>query len=183
MISPAEREFVIEQLDQTRDALLRLLRGLSRDQLLYRPDPERWSIAENVEHLLVVEKRLVGAIEKVLQDSPDLSRCCAMSDAGVLHIVSKVEQPMQSPVHSLPKSRWPAETLVQEFAAARQCTRDFTNTVNGDLRRHFFPHPFFGDFDCYQWLLLIGAHCHRHTTQSEAVRNSSSFPNEQAITA
>jgi len=176
MISPAEREFAVMQLDQTRDALLRLLHGLSRDQLLYRCDPARWSIGENVEHLMLVEKRLVGGITKTLETLPDPSRRCAMSDSGVLHVVANVEQALESPPNFQPELRWPAESLPREFEVVRQHSRHFVCTVDGDLRRHFIPHPFYGDFDCYQWLLVIGAHCHRHTAQSEAVKAHHSFP-------
>ena len=170
MITDAERAFAVKQLDQSRGRLLRILQGLSPEQLLYRPDPERWSIAENVEHLTVVEKRLIGGIDKMQQEPPDLSRQCALCDAEVVWLIGNVVNPVKAPERVLPTLRWPVETLVQEFETTRQGSRDFTSTTSGDLRHHFIPHPFFGDLDCYQWLLAIGAHCNRHCTQSEAVR-------------
>lgn len=175
MISAEEREFVINQLDETRDALLRFLDGLSCEQLLYRPARERWSIAENVEHLVLVEGRLVG--DKALQAPVDPSKCCAMSDADVMRVVAAVEKPLQSPPPFQPELRWPPETLTREFETVRRRSREFASGVKGDFRRRFFPHPFFGDFDCYQWLLVIPAHCQRHTAQSEAVKSSPNFPN------
>jgi hypothetical protein len=181
MITEAERAFAIKQLDQSRARLLHILQGLSSDQLLYRPDPGRWSIAENVEHLVIVEKRLIGAIDKILAEPPDPSRQCALYDAEVVWLIGNVVDPVKAPERSLPTLRWPAETLIQEFEAARQNSREFTHATAGDLRRHFIPHPFFGDFDCYQWLLAIGAHCNRHSAQSEAVRMSRGFP--QSISA
>jgi uncharacterized damage-inducible protein DinB len=172
----AEREFAVKQLDQTRERLLRLLQGLSRDQLLYRPQLGRWSVAENVEHLVVVEKRLVGAIERLSQEPPDFSKRRAMDDGEVIKQVGTVVERVQSPAHSLPTLRWPAEELLREFQTTRQRTRDFTSATNSDLRRHFIPHFLFGDLDCYQWLLLIGAHCNRHGAQSEAAKASPGFP-------
>jgi uncharacterized damage-inducible protein DinB len=171
-----EREFAIKQLDQTRERLLSVLHGLSRDQLLYRPEPGRWSIAENVEHLVVVEKRLVSAIDKLLQEPPDLSKRCSMDDSEVLRQIGTVVNRVQAPERSLPTSRWPAEELSHEFETTRQRTREFTSAVQGDLRHHFIAHYLFGDFDCYQWLLLIGAHSNRHSAQSEAVKASPGFP-------
>ena len=176
MITPDERQFAIQQLDQTRELLQRVLRGLSRDQLLYRPGQGCWSIAENVEHLVVVEKRLVSALERLLQEPPDLSKRCAMDDGEVIRQVGTVVKRVQSPAHSLPTLRWPAEELLQEFERARQHTREFTSAVQGDLRHHFISHFLFGNLDCYQWLLLIGAHSNRHSAQSEAVKVSPNFP-------
>lgn len=151
--------------------MLRVLEGLSPEQLLYRAEPGRWSIAENVEHIVVVEKRLVGAIEKLLPEPADSSKQCSMTDAEVVWRITTVANPVQAPERALPTLRWPAPSLVQEFEAARQQTRDFVSATAGDLRRHFINHFLFGDLDCYQWFLLIGAHCNRHCTQSEAVRN------------
>jgi DinB superfamily len=176
MITDAERTFAVKQLDQSRGRLLRLLQGLSAEQLLYRPEPGRWSIAENVEHLVVVEKRLVGAIEKLLPEPPDVSKQCSMADAEVVWLIGNVVNPVQAPERVLPSSRWPAQSLVQEFETARQNTRDFASATAGDFRRHFINHFLFGDLDCYQWLLLIGAHCNRHCAQSEAVKLSRAFP-------
>lgn len=176
MISQAERDFAIKQLDQSRGRLLRLAEGLSPDQLLYRPDPGRWSIAENVEHVVVVERRLLGAIDKLLQEPPDLSKQSALSDAEVIWRVSNVVSPVKAPERALPTMRWPAETVLQEFETLRQQTQDFVSAVAGDLRHHFINHFVFGDLDCYQWFLMMGAHCNRHCAQSEAVKLSRGFP-------
>ncbi|HWX55996.1 MAG TPA: DinB family protein [Verrucomicrobiae bacterium] len=178
-MTQADREFAIKQLDQTGERLQRILRGLSQEQLSYRPEPGRWSIAENVEHLVVTERRLVSAVDKLLQEPPDLSRQCSMADEEVVRQVGTVRERVQAPAHSLPSSRWPAEALLPEFETTRQRTRDFTSATNGDLRHHFMPHFLFGLLDCYQWLLLIGAHCNRHSAQSEMVQASPGFPQLQ----
>lgn len=177
MISQAERTFAIKQLDQSRKRLLRVVEGLTPEQLLYRPDAGKWSIAENVEHLILVERRLVGAIEKLLPEPPDLSKQCSMLDAEVVWQVGNVVNPVQAPERALPSLRWPAQDLLQEFETARQQTRDFIGAIQGDLRHHFINHFLFGDLDCYQWFLLIGAHCNRHCAQSETVKFSRAFPN------
>jgi hypothetical protein len=163
-------------LDDTRDGVLRMLDGLSSEQLLYRPEPGRWSVAENMEHVIVVEKRLLTAIEKLLPEPPDLTTQPAMSDQEVLHQIGTVINRVQSPERSLPTSRWPAEELSKEFETARQNTRSFMTSTNGDLRHHFIRHLLFGDFDCYQWILLLGAHASRHTNQSKGVIASTNFP-------
>ena len=118
MISTTEREYAITQLDQTRERLLGILQGLSRDQLLFRPDPGRWSVAENVEHLVVAEKRVVGAIDKLLEEPPDFSTQRGISDEEVVKKVGTALERVQSPSHSLPKLRWPAEQLLKRPASA-----------------------------------------------------------------
>jgi len=176
MITPAEREFALKLLDDTRDGVMRMLDGLSSEQLLYLPEPGRWSIAQNMEHLIVVERFVVPAIEKLLLNPPDLTTQPAMDDQDVLRKVGTVVNRVQSPERALPTSRWPAEQLSREVEAARQYTRNFVSSTNGDLRRHFIRHFLFGDLDAYQWLLLIGCHSSRHTNQSKGVIASPNFP-------
>jgi uncharacterized damage-inducible protein DinB len=176
MMTPAEREFVLRRFAETRERLLQTVHGLSREQLLYRPKPGRWSVAENVEHLAAVEQHIVGAIKETLQAPADLAKGSAMEDAEILRMVGTVVRAVQAPPRALPRSRWPCEQLAQEFESIRDRTREFTATTDGDLRRHFIAHFIFGELDCYQWLLLLGAHCDRHCAQSNAVKACAGFP-------
>ncbi|HKX27713.1 MAG TPA: DinB family protein [Blastocatellia bacterium] len=176
MISPSEREFVLSQLDRTRERILGNLQGLSPDQLLFRPEPGCWSIAEHVEHLVIAEKLRVAAIDKLLQEPPDLSQQSSVSDEELVRQVGTVVERVQAPPHVLPTLRWPPEELWREFETTRRQTRDFTVAINGDLRHHFIGHFLFGNLDCYQWLLLIGAHCNRHSTHIEGVKTAPGFP-------
>lgn len=179
MITPDEREFALKLLDETKDRVLGVMQGLSADQMLYRPDPACWSVAENVEHLIVTERRLVTGIEKLLQGQPDLATRCSLTDADVLRRVGTVETPAQAPVVVVPTMRWPAESLPDEFATARARTLDFVRATTADLRHYFIRHFVFGDLDCYQFLLLLGAHARRHSAQAERVKASSGFPLQQ----
>ncbi len=176
MITRGEREFVLRLLDETEGRVLRVLQGLTVDQLLYRPQPGCWSVAENVEHVVVTERRLVGAIEKLLQGRPDLEKRYSLTDAEVLRQIGTVVERVQAPAYVLPTLRWPAESLSQEFETARRRTREFAMATAADLRRYFINHFLFGDLDGYQWLLLIGAHSQRHSAQAEAVKASPGFP-------
>jgi hypothetical protein len=176
MVTPAEREYLLTQLAETRERVLRTLQGLSREQLVYCPEAGRWSVADNIEHLLVAEKRVVGGIEKLLQQPPDHSKRPAISDEEVVAQVGTVVERVQALPQSMPASRWPPEELLQEFQKTRQRTYDFAATVDGDLRQRFMPHFLFGDLDCYQWLVLLAMHCQRHCAQSEHVKASPGFP-------
>lgn len=180
MITAAEREFALRLLDETRGRVLRVLQGLSPDQLLYRPQPGCWSVAENVEHLVLTERQLLRAIKKLLQAPPELRQCSSLTDDEVLRKVGSVVTPVQAPAFVLPTLRWPGESVAREFEITRQSTHDFATATTADLRRHFMNHFLFGDLDGYQWLLLIGAHSQRHAAQAEGVKASSGFPRASA---
>lgn len=176
MISEAERNFAIRQLDQSGQCLIDILSGFVPNQLLYRLARGGWSIADNVEHLIIVEKRVLTAIEKRLREPPDSKTQRSMSDAEVIWRLSFVVERVQAPEQVVPTLRYAAEALLKEFETARRNTREFAKATAGDLRHHFINHFVFGDLDCYQWLLLIGAHCNRHCAQCEKVSASLGFP-------
>jgi uncharacterized damage-inducible protein DinB len=182
MMTPAERETIVQQLTESRERLLRVAHGLSREQLHYRPAPDRWTVAENIEHLTFVEGRVMGFIQKTLSEGPSPSKRSAVEgqDAAFAKRVASREDRFQAPEAVKPSGRWTDDQLLKEFEAARQHTHEFARTTDADLRAHFFTHGRFGDLDLYQWLLLIAGHCDRHRAQSEEVIASAGYPKSSA---
>jgi uncharacterized damage-inducible protein DinB len=179
-MTAAERETLLKNLADSRERLLGTVSGLSFEQLHYRPAPERWTVAECVEHITTVEGRVLGLIQKTLSDSPTPAKRSAMEDRTLVKDVAGRITRFQAPEFLAPRGQWPDEQLLKEFEAARQRTQEFAGSTESDLRKHFYAHPVFGDLDLYQWFLLISAHCERHRAQSEEVMASAGFPRSSA---
>jgi len=179
-VTPTDRAFALKGLDLSRERLLRTVQRLSREQLEYRPAAGRWSVAENLEHVIVSERYVLGRVKGLVHEAPDSSRQShweGRDEPLVRKVAERGLDRGQAPDAFLPIGRWPIEQLVPEFEAARALSRAFAASTQGDLRRHFFQHPVLGgELDGVQWLLLIGAHCYRHCTQSEEVIASPGFP-------
>lgn len=174
-MTPAERERAITSLRDSRDRLVALAQKLSPSQLLYKPAPDRWSVAECLEHVIVVENSILGAIEKTVQRLPDSPKSVTDDDALVTRVVNRTER-ATAPDRLMPVGRWPHDQLLREFEAVRKRTSEFASATDADLRQSVFPHPRFGPLDCYQWLLLIAAHGDRHRAQAEEVMAAAEFP-------
>jgi uncharacterized damage-inducible protein DinB len=177
-MTPAEREFALQSLAESRERLLRIADGLTREQLHFRPAPDRWSVAECLEHIVTVEARLLDRIQTTLEKAPDPARRSAFEgrdNALLAHTVGR-EVRLQAPEILVPTGRFSDEQLLPEFEAARRRSQEFAASTQADLRGRVFKHPAFGDLDLYQWLLMIAAHCDRHRTQSEEVIASEGFP-------
>lgn len=56
--------------DQTRKRVAEVTGGLSDAQWRFKPGPERWSIAENLEHMVIVQERVLGTVLPRLADGP-----------------------------------------------------------------------------------------------------------------
>ena len=180
-MTSAERELLLKNLEESRERLLNMAQGLSREQLHHRPAPGRWTVAECLEHITIVEGRVLGSVQKTLEAGPDSSKSSSMQGKDELLVANVAGRatPLQAPDVLAPTGRWPDEQLLNEFEEVRRQTRDFAAGTGADLRRHFYRHPAIGELDLYQWLLLIAAHCDRHRAQSEEVMASSGFPRAQ----
>lgn len=178
MITTAEREAMLAHLSETRDLVHRTAHGLTPAQFQYRPDPTRWSVAENLEHITLVEQRILAGVTRTLQQPPDHAKKPAMNDEQLFQNFGRVVQPLVAPEPFRPTSRWPLADLMKEFDAARDRTIEFAGTATDtkELRHYFMPHPFFGELDCYQWFILVAGHSARHCNQCAAVKSCAGYP-------
>ena len=178
-ITPDERKRLTQHLAETRDRLLRGTRGLTREQLDYKPAPDRWSVAENLEHLTIAENRVLHSrIEEVLRGPADPAKRSAWEgrEEALMEVVVKRDPRFQAPEFVQPTGQWSHEELFRQLEAARGRTMEFAATTNAGLRKYFFPHPVFGELDCYQWLLIAGSHFDRHRLQIEEIVADANFP-------
>jgi hypothetical protein len=178
-MTPAERESLLQDLDQSREALLRTVDGLTPQQFEYREAAGRWTAAECLEHIDVAEFGMMRWLENALADAskpPHAGDWAGKDDALRQTMLESRQLRFEAPETILPTGRWPLAGLVPKFESARQRTRAFVVASNDDLRCRSLPHPKFGLLDCYQWLLLISHHCDRHRTQIEKLKSSPAFP-------
>jgi uncharacterized damage-inducible protein DinB len=178
-MTPAERERAAVYLAETRERLLRMAHGLSPAQLQFKPGPDRWSVAECLEHIVVVETGVLRLIEGALQKPASSFKSSAELDARLQRAPDRTVR-VKAPDILVPTGRWPHDQLLREFETARKGTAEFAATTNAELRLHTFPHPLLGELDCYQWLLLIAAHGERHRAQAEEVMADAGFPRAAA---
>jgi uncharacterized damage-inducible protein DinB len=177
-MTPAERERALAYLAETRENLLRSTKNLSPTQLQFKPAPDRWSVAECLEHIAIVEGFILSAINSTLQQPPGSFKS-AMSDDVLDERLKKATERatrVKAPANLEPTGRRPHDQLHSEFDAVRKRTADFVSTTNAPLRQSGFPHPLMGNLDCYQWVLLIGGHGERHRAQAEEVMADANFP-------
>jgi hypothetical protein len=174
-----DRQFAVEELEASAARLLEVTDGLSKAQWTFHKAPERWSIAENVEHLILFEGFIRGAVEQALSQpaQPEKSAAVAEKHSRVMGLVDVGDQRLVAREVARPRGLWPErDAATAEFRRVRAETVEFILATNAELRNHFFPHISFGDLDCYQWMLLLGRHALRHVKQIEAVKQDPRFP-------
>lgn len=179
-ISAAERDAVVKDLDASRQAFLASLQGLSEAQYRYKPAPDRWSIAEVAEHIVLADERLFGVITQKVMGAPTDAKLLAQvphDDARLRTMVTDRSKKVQAPEFLKPTGRFPTMESVQAaFGESRGKILTYAQTTQDDLRGHAAPHPLLKALDGYQWLLLLSAHCERHTAQIAEVKADPNFP-------
>jgi hypothetical protein len=188
-----EREFVLLHLAESRERLVEAVEGLSRDQRHFRPAGDRWSVADCVEHITVLEADLFRRLQQAILTPPEPGReseargpeaDASRMDRIILERVPLRDVRAAAPAGMLPSGRWPEfDELIRQFEATRERTLRFAAVTQADLRGHFLPHPVLGLLDCYQWLLFFASHCERHVRQLEEVKNDARFPRGLATSA
>ena len=72
-ISMSEREMLVSALAESRDATVAAAGSLSDEQWTFRSGEKCWTIGENVEHLITVERNIFGLVKKVLSRPPSVN--------------------------------------------------------------------------------------------------------------
>jgi len=177
-LTPADRDRGVQYLEQTRDGVSAAVKGLSDAQMKFKSAPDRWSVAETLEHIAVSEDYIFQNVtEKIMKapaGAPD--RDTAKIDAFVLSAIPDRSHKAQAPEPLKPTARWtPAETL-DHFLQSRAKTIAFLQSTP-DLRAHVVNGPPLNQpLDAYDWLLFISAHSERHTKQILEVKADPNFP-------
>jgi hypothetical protein len=176
-LTQADRERGVQYLQQTRDGVVAAVKGLSEAQMKFKSAPERWSVAETLEHIAKAEDFIFqNATDKVMKASAGpAGRDTAKIDAMVLAMIPDRSHKAQAPPPLVPTSSWtPAESL-DHFLKSRARTIAFLESTP-DLREHAADSPLGQPLDAYEWLLFIGAHSERHTKQILEVKADPNFP-------
>lgn len=176
-ITPSEREQALRYLSETRSGVVDSVKGLSEAQWKFKPAPDRWSAAEVVEHLALIEDVLTQKIlgNLGLAPAPSADRDPKQVDAMILAKVPDRSTKFQAPPFATPTGRWAPADALQHFLDGRTQTIALLKSTP-DLRQHVIDHPVFGPLDGYEWVLAVAAHSARHTKQILEVKADPSFP-------
>jgi len=126
-LTQADRERGVTYLEQTRDGVVESVKGLSEAQMKFKAAPERWSVAETLEHIAKAEDFIFQNVTDQVMKAPagPAGRDTAKIDAMVLAMIPDRSHKAQAPPPLVPTSSWtPAESL-DHFLKSRAKTIAF----------------------------------------------------------
>jgi hypothetical protein len=171
---------VVEALARTRDAFVAATDELSEAQYRFTPAPETWSIGQIIEHVALVELRMLDVIGKLPQAEPpsaSKTRGDARFERLDTHVPTRAQRRIVAPETLVPKGTWASPALsLAAFVEARSRTIAATLAVTPEALEHVLPHRSLGEFDLEEWAYFTAMHCARHTAQVLEIKGAAAFP-------
>src|SRR5712692_10048835 len=179
-LTKQERAHAIKLLEDSQAEFNELTAGLTDAQWIYKPAPDRWSVGETAEHIVLAEGLLFSKLEEALANPPNPE--WETKTAGKTEFIERVmpdrSHKAQAPESVQPNSKWTREETIARYKEARAKTLKFIQETDVPLKSHTSEHPFpvFNTLNAYQWLLYIPLHNLRHGQQIAEVKASPGYP-------
>lgn len=157
----------LQMIDRRRMALLDEVETLDARLLVAKPLPDKWSIREIIEHLVLAER-------DVLKNLPDASQLHALKRTPkdrllyvVVMFVLRFGIPVQAPSAAmLPSGNRSLDELRRMWDETHEWLRMYVVGLEREgLRRAVFGHPVAGPLTVRHAVHMLAVHLHTHTRQ------------------
>jgi uncharacterized damage-inducible protein DinB len=172
VVVPRDLDSIIASMTKSQKGLLSAADAVPAEEWKTKPSEERWSAAELVAHLMMVERAVIGKADRVAQKSPKR-----------VSLLKRIHLPM-----ALVESRWirrkapvavePAmlrdkEVMLAELRTVRERSLAFLEETKGrNLSEYCWAHPALGTLNTNEWMQFIASHEIRHTKQMREIAAS-----------
>lgn len=184
VLTDAEVKALLDLLDETQDALMSRITGLTDEQWNFKQNPNRWSVGECVEHIALSESGILSTVKGVIAGPADPE--WATKSAGKLAVVKQVvpnrgpqgQGGVQAPEPLQPVNKWNRQEGIEHFYASHGELRAYVETMDRHIKDRGMPHPVpqLGWMNAHDWLNLILYHTVRHTKQLIEVQEDPNYP-------
>src|SRR5262249_40889878 len=184
-LQPGDLDQARRYFDQTRNRVVEATGDLSDAQRKFKPAPNRWSIGEILEHMVIVQERILGPIREQWAQGPAPSpdRDNGRVDAIVLEKIPDRSIKAKAPQVIEPTGTCTVAASLDRFRRNYERLNEFVESAP-DLREHvleslplkFVTNGEYQTMDGYQWALTVAAHDQRHLVQIMEVKADPNYP-------
>ncbi len=179
-MSTEERAKVIRLLNESNKQTLASIEGLSNEQLHFKAAPEKWSVLEVAEHIMMAEGLLFSQVEAAIaaKPNPDWQEKTKGKTEFLEKVMVSRDRKASAPESIVPSGKLTRDEVISGLKAARAKTLKFAETTDLPLKAHTAEHPFpvFNTLNAYQWLIYVPLHNIRHNQQIDEVKANPNFP-------
>lgn len=159
----------MEKVIKVREEVLKSVSSLSDEQLNEVPEEGKWSIAQMLEHLYLMEMNTIdGILETLSKDEFNLT-----DSKPICHVLDRRIKRV-APDDLTPSRKFQTlNELKQKLETSRnRLIKSIERVCEEDLDQKSFIHRRFGLLSIRQWISLIGYHEERHLEQIEEIKEA-----------
>jgi hypothetical protein len=174
-----------QHFDRARRRVVEVTSGLSDAQWRFKTAPDRWSIAENLEHMVLVHERVFEFRLKQLAQAPapPAHRNYREIDRLAIEKIQDRSIKAQAPDFIRPTGQLNPEEALQRLFQNYERLAKFVESTPG-LREHILDAPplrivtdgAYDTLDGYQWALTLASHDLRHAEQIAELKADPNYP-------
>ncbi|GIP18122.1 hypothetical protein J40TS1_37640 [Paenibacillus montaniterrae] len=161
-------EEIYQNLEATRDELIRALDGLSKEQLNRQIASSSWSICQVCQHLAKTEELYVVAIMRGLKSKED-----SLLEKKSLDFLLDRSKRLTAPDIVKPTDEiLEYEEIIERLSHSREKLYKLLNSVEDPsvLSKRQFTHPVFKEMLLIEWVKSVYLHEQRHTKQIHEIK-------------
>lgn len=156
--------------DKIRENTKQLVASLTGEQTAALPDGEKWTIAEIVEHIAIVQDGMTKISAKLLTKAQAAGKTADGAARLSKNFASKAAEAQtlkfEAPDRVRPTGKQSIEESLKKMDEAREELEKLRPLFESvECSDYKFPHPFMGDLTAHEWLALVGGHEARHLQQ------------------
>lgn len=178
----SEVEKLIAETKAARQRVLDAVQNLSAAQGAFKPFPERWSVAEILEHLVLAEHLGINfiwrAADALKREGSSEEEASSNQGLAIEQVIEKTWKPKEkAPERATPRLGGPVQYWVASLAACQPVLERLGAALEAqNLSAIIYPHFLSGPLDAQQRLEFLRFHLERHLQQIEAVKGDPGFP-------
>ncbi len=179
-MTPEERAKVLNWLDESQKEFFAAIDGVTEEQWKWKPAPERWSVGEVAEHIVLAEALLFDSVKTAIASPANTA--WEEKTKGKTEFIERVMAPRlgkaQAPEPIVPRNGLTLAQVRDRFQTQRAEITKFAAQTDLPLKELTAEHPFpvFGTLNAYQWLIYVPLHTERHDKQIAEVKATAGYP-------
>jgi hypothetical protein len=175
-----DRTKVLHWLEESSQEFHAAINGVSEEQWKWKPTPERWSVGETAEHIVLAEALLFDNVKKAVASpaNPAWEEQTKGKTDFIVQVMAPRLGKAQAPEPIVPRNGMTLAQVQERFDQQRAEIVKFAADTNVPLKEHTEVHPFpvFGTLNAYQWLIYVPLHTERHDKQIAEVKATAGYP-------
>ena len=177
-MTPEERAKALKWLDESRQEFLAAIDGVTEQQWKWKPAPERWSVGEVAEHIVIAEASQFANMQKAISSAPNPDwedKTKGKTDRLEAVLAPRLGR-VQAPEAIVPKGGMTLTQVKERFEKQRAEMVKFARETDAPLKQYTIDNPFFGTLNAYHWLIYAPLHTMRHDKQIAEVKSTAGYP-------